>query len=87
MGEILRNPEYELVSKQLEEAKEKLLSLLLEIGELEQHTCKNIEAEYILKVGCYEYKAFEHQTALLRLKRKTELMQKKLNHNETPSSS
>lgn len=36
--------------------------------------CKNIETAYMLALGNLEYKAYELQCAVLRLKRKAELI-------------
>ena len=44
--------------------------------------CKNIEMEYMLKVGGLEYQAYEAECAFLRLKRKVELIQAKKNRQE-----
>lgn len=56
--------------------------LLLERDELQFVICKNIETEYMLKLGSIEYKAYEAQCAVLRLKRKIELIQAKKNRQE-----
>ncbi len=56
--------------------------LLLERDELRFVICKNIETEYMLKLGGIEYKAYEAQCAALRLKRKVELIQAKKNRQE-----
>lgn len=56
--------------------------LLLERDELQFVICKNIETEYMLKLGSIEYKAYEAQCAALRLKRKIELIQAKKNRQE-----
>ena len=59
-----------------------LSMLLLERDELQFVICKNIETEYMLKLGSIEYKAYETQCAALRLKRKIELIQAKKNRLE-----
>ena len=59
-----------------------LSMLLLERDELQFVICKNIETEYMLKLGSIEYKAYEAQCAALRLKRKIELIQAKKNRQE-----
>ena len=56
--------------------------LLLERDELQFVICKNIETEYMLKLGSIEYKAYEAQCAALRLKRKIDLIQAKKNRQE-----
>ena len=42
--------------------------------ELKYVQCKNIETQYILTLGSLEYKAFELNCMMLRLKRKIELI-------------
>ena len=59
-----------------------LSMLLLERDELQFVICKNIETEYMLKLGSIEYRAYEAQCAALRLKRKIELIQAKKNRQE-----
>lgn len=56
--------------------------LLLERDELQFVICKNIETEYMLKLGSIEYKTYESQCTFLRLKRKIELIQAKKNRQE-----
>ena len=51
--------------------------------ELQYVICKNLETEYMLKLGGLEYKVFEAQCVALRLKRKIELIQAKRNRQET----
>ncbi|MEI6579360.1 MAG: hypothetical protein WCN92_07830, partial [Eubacteriales bacterium] len=65
------------------ELKSQISALLLERDELRCHICKNIEAEYMVKIGTLEYKAFEFYCKTLRIKRKIELIQAKLNRQET----
>ena len=59
-----------------------LSMLLLERDELQFVICKNIETEYMLKLGSIEYKAYQAQCLSLRLKRKIELIQAKKNRQE-----
>ena len=44
--------------------------------------CKNIEMEYMLALGDLEYKAYELNCQMLRLKRKAELIQACKNRQE-----
>ena len=59
--------------------------LLLERDELKYVECKNIEMQYMLTLGSLEYKAFELNCMMLRLKRKIELIQAKKNRQEKVS--
>jgi hypothetical protein len=62
--------------------KAELSMLVLERDELLYVDCRNIEMLYMLSVGGLEYKAYEIECAILRLKRKVELIQAKKNRQE-----
>ncbi|MGI6614994.1 MAG: hypothetical protein ACOX30_03060 [Dethiobacteria bacterium] len=59
-----------------------LSMLQLEHDELLYVECKNIETAYMLAIGGLEYKAYEVECAILRLKRKIELIRAKKNRQE-----
>lgn len=75
--------DFENLKSEVEKMRTELSMLLLERDELQFVICKNIETEYMLKLGSMEYKAYEAQCAALRLKRKLELIQAKKNRQET----
>lgn len=75
--------DFENLKSEVEKMRTELSMLLLERDELQFVICKNIETEYMLKLGGMEYKAYEAQCAALRLKRKLELIQAKKNRQET----
>ena len=75
-------PNFEKLKSEVEKMCTELSMLLLERDELQFVICKNIETEYMLKLGSIEYKAYEAQCAVLRLKRKIELIQAKKNRQE-----
>lgn len=75
--------DFEDLKSEVEKMRTELSMLLLERDELQFVICKNIETEYMLKLGSMEYKAYEAQCADLRLKRKLELIQAKKNRQET----
>lgn len=75
-------PDFEKLKNEIEKMRTELSMLLLERDELQFVICKNIETEYMLKLGSIEYKAYEAQCAALRLKRKIELIQAKKNRQE-----
>lgn len=79
---LLVFPNFEQLSKKSERLRTELSMLLLERDELQFVICKNIETVYMLKLGGYEYKAFETQCAFLQIKRKHELIQGKINRQE-----
>ena len=82
MADITMHPEYEKLLDEITELKSQISALLLERDELRCHICKNIEAEYMVKIGTLEYKAFEFYCKTLRIKRKIELIQAKINRQE-----
>ncbi|MEQ3216712.1 hypothetical protein AAA088_11795 [Hominifimenecus microfluidus] len=75
-------PDFEKLKSEVEKKRTELSMLLLERDELQFAICKNIETEYMLKLGSIEYKAYEAQCAALRLKRKIDLIQAKKNRQE-----
>ena len=75
-------PDFEKLKSEVEKMRTELSMLLLERDELQFVICRNIETEYMLKLGSIEYKAYEAQCAALRLKRKIELIQAKKNRQE-----
>ena len=84
MNDINMNPEYYKLTEEVKQLKEDIASLYEEKDELVYHICKNIEAEYMSKVGILEYKLYEFNCKILRLKRKIELYQQKINMQELP---
>ncbi len=81
-GNVIVFPDFEKLKNEVEKMRTELSMLLLERDELQFVICKNIETEYMLKLGSIEYKAYEAQCAALRLKRKIELIQAKKNRQE-----
>ena len=82
VNNIIILPELEELKAEVERLRTELSVLMLERDELKFVICKNIEAEYMLKLGGLEYKAYEAQCNVLRLKRQLELMQASLNRQE-----
>jgi hypothetical protein len=80
--EIAVHPEFERLFREVQTGREELSALLFERDELIFHVCKDIEADYMLKIGSLEYKAYEFECGILRIKRKIELVQAKLNRQE-----
>ena len=81
-GNVIVFPDLEKLKSEVEKMRTELSMLLLERDELQFVICKNIETEYMLKLGSIEYKAYKAQCAALRLKRKIELIQAKKNRQE-----
>lgn len=81
-GNVIVFPDFEKLKNEVERMRTELSILLLERDELQFVICKNIETEYMLKLGSIEYRAYEAQCLSLRLKRKIELIQAKKNRQE-----
>ena len=79
---IIEFPDFAKLKTEVERMRTELSMLLLERDELKLVICKNIEMEYMLKLGSLEYKEYELQCDALRLKRKIELIQAKKNRQE-----
>ena len=82
---IILFPEFATLKEEIEKLRTELSMLLLERDELKYVECKNIEMQYMFTLGSLEYKAFELNCMMLRLKRKIELIQAKKNRQEKVS--
>lgn len=82
MSDIILSPEYENLRNEIDKLHKDLTALIMEKDEMVYHICPSIESDYMLKIGTLEYKAFEFQCKILRIKRKIELIQQKFNRQE-----
>lgn len=81
-GSIIDFPNFKELKDSIEKLRTELSILYLEHDELIYVECKNIEMSYMLTIGGLEYKAYEIECAILRLKRKIELIQAQKNRQE-----
>lgn len=79
---IIQFPDLVILKESIERIRTELSKLMLERDELQFVICKNIETEYMLKLGSLEYKAYEAQCKVMRLKRKMDLIQARKNRQE-----
>ncbi len=79
---ILLFPEFQKLKEEVNKLRTELSMLVAERDELFLIERKNIETTYLLTLGSLEYKAYEAQCICLRLKRKMELIQAKINRQE-----
>lgn len=79
---IIIFPDFQKLKDTVERLRTELSMLLSERDELRFVICKNIETAYYLKLGALEYKAYEAQCTALRLKRKIEIIQARINRQE-----
>lgn len=75
-------PKFEKLLEEVKRLRTEFSMLLLERDELLYVVCKNIETAYMLTLGSLEYKAFEIECEMLRLYRKIELIQMRINRQE-----
>ena len=79
---LLIHPEIAEMRDEIEKLKTELSMLVLEHDELQFHICRNIESAYLFAVGALEYKVFQKEIFVLRLRRKVEMIQAKINRQE-----
>ncbi len=74
--------EYENLKSEVERLRTELSMLVLERDNLKLVVCKDIEMRYMLGIGAIEYRIYEAECTILRLKRKVEMIQAKKNRQE-----
>ena len=79
---IILHPDIEKLRIEVENLRTELTMLVLERDGLLYQECRNIEMAYMLAVGALEYKAYEIECLILRLKRKIEMIQARRNRQE-----
>lgn len=62
--------------------KKEISSLVLRRDELKYTICENIKMKYMLEIGTLELKVYDLYIKYIRLKRKKELIQARINRNE-----
>lgn len=82
MCNIIKLPEYSELEKEVKELREKLSQVVFEHDELKYTICENIKIKYLLEIGSLEYRAYEIYCKYLRLRRKKDLIQSKINRQE-----
>lgn len=82
LSNLILHPDFEKLKADIEKLRTELSMLVLERDNLIFQECKNIEMAYMLNLGWLEYKAYEIECAILRLKRKVELIQARKNREE-----
>ena len=65
MEEIIISPEYKKLIEDIKKLKDEISILYEEKHQLIYHECRNIETEYMSKIGTLEYKVYEFQCKLL----------------------
>lgn len=84
MDEVIKSPEYEKLESEVREKQQELSDILFIHDDLKYVICENIKTNYLVEIGGLEYEVFEKFCEFLRLRRKKELIQAKINRNEKP---
>ena len=82
-GMIAFSPEFEKIKSDLKNARNRYISLVEEYNHLINVTGKNLENEYMLKIGKKEHELFSCQVEILRIKREISIFQAARNRGET----
>ena len=83
MNDLIKNPEYENLISSIQKLEEELSELVHDRDKLKYHICPMLQAEYMLKIGKFEYAVFEYQCKILRIKREIEIIQFFLNREQS----
>ena len=82
MADITPHPEFAKLIKEIEKLREEVSRLIEKRDYLRYHLSPQVNADYIKKIGVYEYKVFEFTIKVRRLRRKTELIRAKIAKDE-----
>ncbi len=82
MADITPHPEFAKLIKEIEKLREEVSRLIEKRDYLRYHLSPRVSADYIKKIGVYEYKVFEFTVKVRRLRRKTELIRAKIAKDE-----
>ncbi len=82
-GNLAFSPEFEKAKADLQSAREKYAVMVEEYTHLTGVVAKNLETDYMLKIGKKEHDLFSCQVEILRLKREISLFQAARNRGET----
>lgn len=81
-ADIILFPDYQKLREEVDKLRIEISMLVLEKDELEYSECRNIETEYMLTFGSLEYQVYEARCEVLRMKRKIDIIQARLNRQE-----
>lgn len=82
MGQIIEFPDSKKLKETIRKLRKQLEDLVLERDELRFVVCENIKTAYMLIFGGLEYNLYEAYCKFLRLRRKKEMIQAKINRQE-----
>lgn len=84
MGQIIEFPDIKKLKEKIRSLRRELEDLYPEKEHLVGVVCENIQRDYTLVFGSLEYKLYEAYCEYLRLRRKRDLIQAKVNRGEKP---
>nr|WP_296155523.1 molecular chaperone DnaJ [uncultured Peptoniphilus sp.] len=84
MGQIIEFPDIKKLKEKIRFLRRELEDLYPEKEHLVGVVCENIQRDYTLVFGSLEYKLYEAYCEYLRLRRKRDLIQAKVNRGEKP---
>lgn len=84
MGQIIEFPDIKKLKEKIRFLRRELEDLYPEKEHLVGVICENIQRDYTLVFGSLEYKLYEAYCEYLRLRRKRDLIQAKMNRGEKP---
>ena len=85
-GNIAFCPEFEQIKASLQKSRNDYIALVDEYSHLVNITGKNLEAEYMLKLGRKEHELFSCRVEILRIKREIAIIQAARNRGRTVSA-
>ena len=85
VGNIAFSPEFEKIKAELQDARNHYIALVEEYNHLVNVVGKNLETEYMLKLGKKEHELFTCHVEILRIKREIAIFQAARNRGETVS--
>ena len=82
---LMVNPENEKARKQLEKLSDEYSSLLLDYAQMTGTLKKNLETEYMMKIGRKEYELYSLNVSILQIRRKIAIHQAAVNDGSSIS--
>ena len=82
IGNIAFSPEFEKIKTELQDARNHYIALVEEYSRLVNVVGKNLETEYMLKLGKKEHELFSCRVEILRIKREIAIFQAARNRGE-----
>ena len=80
---VIIHPKYGQLVDAIHQLKNELSNVVYEFDHLRFHVCENIQMQYMLEFGNLQYQALLEEYNYRRLKRKKELIQAKMNRQES----